>query len=96
MLLASDPYEDLSNIECVAVALMSTLQATSVLGPKLDAPKADRVATDCDASFGQEILNISMTQVETKVQPNGIADDFKRESMAFVGIHPPMLAIMAS
>ncbi len=96
MLLASDLYEDLSNIECVAVALMSTLQPTSVLGPKLDAPKADRFATDCDASFGQEIFDISMTQVDAEVQPKGIADDFKRESMAFLGIHPPILAIMAS
>ena len=37
-----------------------------------------------------------MTQVDAKVRPNGIADDFKAESMAFLGIHPPILAIMAS
>ena len=33
---------------------------------------------------------------ETVVEPNRVADDLRRESMAFVCVHPPILSISAS
>ena len=35
----------------------------------------------------------TMTGVESVVQPNCVADDFRREPMAFVCVHPPILSI---
>ena len=37
-----------------------------------------------------------MAEVESVVQPNRVADDFRREPMAFVCVHPPILSISAS
>jgi hypothetical protein len=41
VLLASDLYEDLINVECVAVALMSAFKTTGIFGTKLDTPESD-------------------------------------------------------
>ena len=49
-----------------------------------------------DASFSQEIFNIAVTEVEAIVEPDSVGDDIWRESVAFVGIHAPILAISAS
>jgi hypothetical protein len=46
MLLTVDSYEDFIDIECVAIALVFSLQAASINGAKLDAPEADRFSTD--------------------------------------------------
>jgi len=36
---------------------------------------ANFFATDCDASLGQEIFNITVTQIESKVEPDCVAND---------------------
>ena len=46
-----------------------------------------------DASLGQKIFNISVAEVESKVQPNGIGNDIGWESMALICIHPQILPI---
>ena len=96
VLLAIDPDEDFIDEEGVAIASVDSFQASGINGFELDTPKLDSFSTDGYAPLSQKIFDISMTEVDAKVQPNGIADDFKRESMAFLGIHPPILAIMAS
>lgn len=96
MLLAIDPDEDFIDEEGVAIASVDSIQASGINGFELDTPKLDSFSTDGYAPLSQKIFDISMTQVDAKVQPNGIADDCKRESIAFLGIHPPILAIMAS
>jgi hypothetical protein len=35
-----------------------------------------------------------MAEVETIVEPDGIADDVWRESVAFIGIYPPILSVV--
>ena len=37
-----------------------------------------------------------MAEIEAIVEPDGIADDIGRESVAFVCVHPPILSISAS
>jgi hypothetical protein len=39
---------------------------------------------DDDSAFGEKILDISETQEETMVSPDGIADDFWRETMTVI------------
>jgi hypothetical protein len=51
---------------------------------------------DGDTSFSEQIINISVAEVELVVVPVGIADDIRRESMSLVGIHPAILAISVS
>jgi hypothetical protein len=53
MLLAIDLDENFINIECVAIALMSALQSTGVLGTEFDTPQSDRPVADYNATFGQ-------------------------------------------
>ena len=42
---------------------------------------------DSDSSLSQEILDISVTEVETIIEPDCVADDIWRKSVTFVCIH---------
>ena len=75
VLLASDLYEDLINVECVAVALVSAFQWTSVFSSELDAPESDGLMADCDTTFGQQISDIPVAEVESIVEPNSVTYD---------------------
>ena len=56
--------EDFINVEAVAVSAMFPLQPPGIYGSKLDAPEADRLPSDDDASFCEEILDIAVAQVK--------------------------------
>jgi hypothetical protein len=40
---------------------------------------------DDEASFGEQVLNVSEAEVETKVQPHGVSDDLGRKAVAVIG-----------
>ena len=40
-----------------------------------------------DSAFGQQIFDIPIAKIEMIVEPNGMADDVWRESVAFISIH---------
>ena len=96
MLLAIDLYEDFIDVEGVAVAPVLSLQAAGINSAKLDTPEAYCFATDIDASFGEQIFDITVAQIEAIVEPNGIRNDIWRESVAFICIHETILAISGS
>ena len=50
-------------------------------------PRANGFVADGDSTFSQEIFYISMTEIESVIEPDCITDDFRRESVAFVCIH---------
>jgi hypothetical protein len=85
--------EDFINVEGVTVAAMFPLQSPSVYGSEFDAPQPDGLSRYHDTALSQEILNIAVTQIESIVKPDGVADDIGWESVAFVCIHPPILPI---
>ena len=62
-------------------------------GAKLDAPEADRFSGYINASLGQQIFYIMITQVEAIVEPHSVGDYIWRESVSFVDIHGPILSI---
>jgi hypothetical protein len=93
MLLAVDLDEDFIDVESVAVTAVLALQTTSINSSKLDAPEADRLPSDDDAPLCQKIFNIPMAEIKTVVEPNSIRNDIGWEPVAFIGIHPPILAI---
>ena len=88
--------EDFIDVERVAVSSVFSFQAPSVDSSEFDTPEADRFAANGDATFGEQIFNIPMTEIEAIVEPNCVADNFRRESVAFVSIHLPILSISAS
>ena len=67
VLLAPDLDEDLIDIKRVAETSMLAAQAPSKLRPKLDVPKADRLAADDNAPFGQQVFYVSVAQIESMV-----------------------------
>jgi len=88
--------ENLVNEERVAIAMMLSFQAAGINGTELDTPEADCFAGESNAAFGQEILDIPVTQIEAIVEPDGITDDVGWESVTFVCIHRLMLPVMAT
>jgi len=52
--------------------------------------------THRDAPFGEQILDIPVAEIESVVEPNGVGNDIWRESVAFIGVHTPMLSTSGS
>ena len=50
--------------------------------PELDRPASDRFVADSDPSLGQELLDITVTQRETIIEPDGVGDHLGGEAMA--------------
>jgi hypothetical protein len=95
MLLAVDLHEYFIDEEGVAIASVLPLQSHGIFGAEFDTPQANRFAADDNSSFSQQIFDVSMTEVEPEIEPDSIADDIRRESMAFICIHRPILAVTA-
>ena len=83
--------EDFINVEGITIAGMPPLQLPSVQRAKFDTPKAYSFTADGYPAFSEQIFDVTVTQVEAIVEPDGIGNDIWRESAAFVGIHPPIL-----
>jgi hypothetical protein len=64
--------------------MVPAAQPTRVLRPDLVAPEANRFVGDGDSSPRQQVLDFPMAQVEPMVEPDGILDDLRRESVPFV------------
>ena len=95
MLLAVDLYEDFIEVESVAVSSVFSFQSAGINGAEFDAPKADGLSADGDASFGEEVFDIPMAEVEAIVEPDGIGNDVGWESVSFISIHSPILPVSA-
>ena len=87
MLLTIDFDENLINEESIAVPVVIALQSPGIFRTELYGPKADRFAAHRNSSLSQQILNVPVAEIESKINPNGIADDSWRKSMALVRIH---------
>jgi hypothetical protein len=96
LLLTIDLHENLIKIKSVAISMMSSFKLASILSTELDTPEPNGLVTDSNVSLCKQIFNITMTQIETLVEPNCVTDNLGWEPMAFVGIHPPILSVTAS
>jgi hypothetical protein len=54
----------------------------SELTAEVDAPIADGFSSHLDATFEKQLLDISVTQSISVVEPDGVSDDGERESIA--------------
>ena len=82
----------------IAEAALTALQFSSIVWTELLTPDSNRFIGDNDSAFGEKILDISEAQAETMVNPNGIADDFRRETMTVVArptvLHGPVFQFL--
>jgi len=76
LLLAIDLHENLINVERVTVSSLPAPQSFGIFGPKLDTPWPDGLVTNGNTALGQQVFNISVTQAESVVEPDNIADYF--------------------
>jgi hypothetical protein len=81
MLFAVDLHKDFIDVKGVAVTSVLSFQPAGINCPELDAPRSDSFATYSDATFCEEIFNISMAEIEAVVDSYGVTDDIWRESM---------------
>ena len=76
LLLPLDLHEELVQIPGVALAAPAAAQPPCVVEPERPAPQPDRLIRHGDTPLGKEIFDISETQAETVVEPDGVTDDF--------------------
>jgi hypothetical protein len=84
LLLAVDSNEDFVQVPNIAEAALTPLQFSGIFRTELLTPESNRFIRDDDPAFGEKILDISEAQAETMVSPDGIADDFWRETMTVI------------
>ncbi len=82
-----DIYEYFIHAEGASEALMFSFQSPGIFCAELDAPEPNALIADGDSSLGEQVFNITMTEIESVVQPDCLADDFGGESMTLVCIH---------
>jgi hypothetical protein len=66
----------------VAGSRSAPTQPPRIRGAELGAPLADGLVANADATLGEQILNVTETEVETKVQPHSVSDDLRRETVS--------------
>jgi len=60
VLLAIDLHKDLIDKERIAITTVSPFETPSVSSTKLDTPESDGFMADSDASFRQQIFDITI------------------------------------
>jgi hypothetical protein len=96
MLLAVDLHKDFIDVKGVAIASVLSFEPSGVQSAELDTLEADGFATDGDASLSQKVFNITVAEIEAIVQPNGVRNYVRWESVAFVCVHRPIVSITAT
>lgn len=92
MLIAVYLDEDFINIKGIAIASLLSFQAACTSGSELDTPETDRFAAYYDSSFGKDIFNITLAEIESKIEPDSVTDDVGCESVSFISIRPEILS----
>ena len=74
------------------------LQISSILGTELLAADSNGFIRDDDSTFGEKILDITEAHAEAMTNPDGVADDFRREPMPvivrLVALHRTSLSVL--
>lgn len=89
-----DLQEDFIDEASVATARVLSFQSSSLYSAEFEAPKADGFPADSDTAFSQQVFNIALTEVETTVESDRIADAVGWELVGIVSIQPPIPAIL--
>src|SRR5438552_17349849 len=84
LLLAVDSNEDLVQVPSIAEAALTPPQFSGIVRTELLTPESNRFIRDDDSAFGEKVLDVTEDQAETMVNPDGLADDFWRETITVI------------
>jgi hypothetical protein len=84
LLLAVDSDEEFVQIPGITEASLFLLKTSGIVGSEFPAPTADGFVRNNDSAFGQKIFHITEAQTEAMIDPYGVADDFRRETVSVV------------
>ena len=84
LLLAVDSDEEFVQIPGITEASLFLLKTSGIVGSEFPAPLADGLVRNNYPAFGQKIFNITEAQTEAMIDPYGVADDFRRETVSVV------------
>ena len=82
--LAVDGDKYFIDVPIVTQPALTPFQCSPIARSKLEAPAPDRLVGDFNAALGKEILDITVAKTESIIEPDGIADDIRRETMTGV------------
>jgi hypothetical protein len=93
--LALDVHEELVQVPDVSHTTSPTPEVPSVVESECLTPLPNGLVGDDDSPLCQELLNISEAQTESMIQPDGVTDDLRWESVSVVAVrfavHHPSL-----
>ena len=84
LLLAVDSDEKFVQIPGITEASLFLLKTSGIVGAEFPAPLSDGLVGNNDSAFGQKIFHITEAQTEAMINPYGVADDFRRETVSAV------------
>ena len=88
LLLPLNLYKHFIDKEGITISLVVSFQPAGILSPKLTTPATNGFVANDDISLCKQVFNISATEIESVVEPYGILNDFRRETVVFVDVIP--------
>ena len=84
LLLAVDSHEEFVQIPAIAQLPSPLLQTFCIVGAELPTPMSNGFVGDGNAALRQEILYIAEAHAETMVDPDGVTNDLRWETMSAI------------
>jgi hypothetical protein len=84
MALTPNGEKDLIEMPLVAWSRTTAPEVIRIPLPELPAPVAHRFVRQGDAAGGHALCDIARAETEADIQPDAVADDLRREPMAFI------------
>src|SRR5215472_10249979 len=84
LLPAVDSDEEFVQIPGITETTLFLLQTSGIVGSEFPAPSPDGFIRNNDSAFGQQIFHIPEAQTEAMIDPHGVADDFRRDTVSVV------------
>ena len=84
MLRAVDSHEDFIQMPDIAKPTLAPLEFPCIGGPELLSPMSNGFIGDDDPALSQKIFDVTETQTETVIKPDGMTDDLRRKSVSVI------------
>lgn len=82
---AVDGHEHFVHVPPIIRSAMRLLQSQRIGLPEFQSPAPSRFVRHINAAFCQEVFDIAKAQGKPKMQPDGMLDDLRQETMASIG-----------
>ncbi len=84
LLPAVDSDEEFVQIPGITETTLFLFQTSGKVGSEFPAPSPDGLVRNNDSAFGQKIFHIPKAETEAMIDPYGVSDDFRRETVSVV------------